>query len=138
MTGGGRRVHSGELKLEAVKRLEAGESGTKLSCELGVRRTLLYEWRSTYRAGGPGTLRRLPGRPREVEALAAPPEEATSLTAARRQIGGLQRKVGQQQVELDFFRQALRHVEASRRPSDRLGATASTPSSRGGRGGKAD
>jgi hypothetical protein len=33
-------------------------------------------------------------------------------------------------LELDFFRQALRHVGEARRPSDGPGVKASTPSSR--------
>jgi hypothetical protein len=33
-------------------------------------------------------------------------------------------------LELDFFKQALRQVEALRRPSNGRGATASTPSSK--------
>jgi hypothetical protein len=57
---------------------------------------------------------------------------------ARRRIAELERKVGQQALEADFFRQALRLFETSRRPSDRPGGTASTVSSRPGRGGKAD
>ena len=35
--------------------------------------------------------------------------------AAARQIAELERKIGQQQLELDFFRAALRHVRALRR-----------------------
>jgi len=42
----------------------------------------------------------------------------------------LERKVGRQQLELDFFQQALRQVREKRRPSDGLGAKPSTPSSR--------
>jgi hypothetical protein len=49
---------------------------------------------------------------------------------ARRRISELERKVGQQQVELDFFRQALRQVEGARQPKDGLGVPASTRSSR--------
>jgi hypothetical protein len=42
----------------------------------------------------------------------------------------LERKVGQQQVELDFFRQALRQVGGAREPNERPGVRASTRSSR--------
>jgi hypothetical protein len=45
-------------------------------------------------------------------------------------VAELERRLGQQQLELDFFKQALRQVEALRRPSNRPGATASTPSSK--------
>jgi hypothetical protein len=55
---------------------------------------------------------------------------ADTLAGAQERIAGLERKLGQQQLELDFFRQALRQVEGLRQPSDAAGATASTPSSR--------
>jgi hypothetical protein len=56
-----------------------------------------------------------------------PPDE---LARARRQIAELERKVGQQALDLDFFQQALQRIEASRRPSDGPGGTASSPRSR--------
>jgi hypothetical protein len=42
----------------------------------------------------------------------------------------LQRKIGQQQVDLDFFKQALRRIEALCQPSIGPGATASSPRSK--------
>jgi hypothetical protein len=42
----------------------------------------------------------------------------------------LERKVGQQQVDLDFFRQALQRVRGARRPSAEPGVTGSTRSSK--------
>ena len=133
------RSFSREFKLKAVERLEAGEGGSALSRELAVKRTILYRWRDAFRAGGALALRPKRGRPPKAEALAlaaarGPARKATGLAEAHRQIAALERKVGQQQVELDFFRQALRHIEGLR-PTD--GATASTPSSRRGRSRKA-
>jgi transposase len=136
------RVFSREFKLKVIERLDAGESGTALGRELGIKRTILYRWRDSYRAGGALAVRERRGRPPKAEALAmaqarGPAARISDLAEARRQITELQRKVGQQQVELDFFKQALRHIEVSRRPNDRAGATASTPSSRRGRSRKA-
>ena len=136
------RTFSREFKLKAIERLEAGESGTALSRELSVKRTILYRWREAFRRGGELALRERRGRPRKAEARAmaagrGPAAKASGLTEARRQIAALERKVGQQQLELDFFRQALRHIEVSRQPSDRPGTTASTPSSGRGRSRKA-
>ena len=45
-------------------------------------------------------------------------------------IAELERKVGQQQIELDFFRQALRRVREARRPNAGPGVTGSTRSSK--------
>jgi hypothetical protein len=52
------------------------------------------------------------------------------LAAARKRIIALERKVGQQQLELDFFRQALRRVGGARQPSGGSGVRTSTRSSR--------
>jgi transposase-like protein len=133
MSEGVRRGFSRDFKLELVRRLEAGESGTALARESGVKRTVLYRWRDAVREGGELALRG-PGRPTlaEAQAMAAargPAAEARSLAEARRQIAELEKKVGQQQVALDFFKGALRRIEASRRPSEHAGATTSSPRS---------
>jgi transposase len=52
------------------------------------------------------------------------------LAAARQRIAELERKIGQQHLELDFFRQALRQVRGKRQPSDGPGARASIASSK--------
>ena len=148
MPGKRSRVFSRGFKLEAVARMDAGENVSRLARELGVRRKLLYEWRDAWRAGGEAALRP-PGRPRKgVRVVGAKkgsgrgsparPGARAELLAARRRIAELERKVGQQALEADFFRQALRRVETLRQPDDRPGGTASTASSRPGRGGKAD
>ena len=131
------RVFSREMKLAAVRRMLAGENVSALARELKVLRKDLYKWRARFRSGGPAALRGR-GRPRKLvqaeppDAIAAsppvPPEG--ELTKAQRRIAELERKIGQQQVELDFFRQALRQVRGKRRPNDGPGARASTPSSR--------
>jgi transposase len=128
-----RRRYSREFKLAAVMRLEAGESGSALSLELGVKRTVLYRWRDAWRAGGELALREGQGRPTKAEALAmeearGPLAKANDLADARRQIEALERKVGQQQVALDFFKGALRRIETAHQPV--AGAPASSPRSR--------
>ena len=56
--------------------------------------------------------------------------EHIAASAVSKRISELERKVGQQQVELDFFRQALRQVGGARRPSEGPGVPTSTRSSR--------
>jgi transposase-like protein len=131
------RVFSREMKLAAVRRMLAGENVSALARELKVLRKDLYKWRAGFRAGGPAGLRGR-GRPRKLVQVEPPDAGAATsmappgaeLSQARQRIGELERKIGQQQVELDFFRQALRQVRGKRRPSDGPGARASTPSSR--------
>lgn len=126
-----RPVYNREFKLGAARRMEAGESPTVLSQELGVPRQQLYCWRRVVRERGEEALRGGYGRPNKSEllAMAATFEEAAearNLVEARRRIAQLEQKVGQQQLDLDFFKEALRHIEASRLPSDGHGATASS------------
>ena len=125
------RVFSREAKLAAVRRMLAGENVIGLARALRVKAKDLYRWRTKFRAGGAEALRG-PGKAgmasRQDKAAAGPPEG--KLEKARRRIAELERKVGQQQVELDFFRQALRQVRGQRRPSDGPGAGPSTRSSR--------
>ncbi len=139
------RRFSREFKLAALARMEAGENVSALARELDVRRKYLYQWRDRFRAGGPVALRSR-GRPTKVEALAiqsgdtasvglswgpmpqpAPPD---ALAKAQRRIAELERKVGQQQVDLDFFQAALRQVREARQVSGASGGTASTRSSK--------
>lgn len=128
------RSFSREFKLRTVQRMEAGENVSALSRELTVKRAILYRWRDALRLGGPEALR-LRGRPTKAEAVLQAAarrtaEKVDDLAEARWQIDQLRRKVGQQQLDLDFFKRALRHLKASRRPSDRPGGTASSPSSK--------
>lgn len=51
-----------------------------------------------------------------------------ALRAAEARIAELERKVGRQALELDFFRRALRHFRKARQPDDGHGVTASTRS----------
>jgi transposase len=124
-----RRVFNRELKLSVVERLMAGESATALSRELQIGSSCLSQWCAHYRRHGPQGLRRA-GRPRKTDPKLDPVVKAEALATARQRIGKLESKIGQQQVELDFFRQALRHIGEARRPSDGPGVKASTLSSR--------
>jgi transposase len=129
------RIFSREFKLEAVRRILAGERIRALSQELNVLRKDLYAWRDLFRAGGAEALRPL-GRPRKGAGVVAASvterarDVAAGDIAAPARVAELERKVGQQQIELDFFRQALRRVKETRRPNAEPGVTGSTRSSK--------
>jgi transposase-like protein len=135
MSDHGARIFGRAFKLKAIERMDAGENVSALSRELMVKCEILYRWRAQHRSGGEQALRERCGRPTvaEAQAMAAargPSAEAADLAQARRRIAEPERKIGQQQPDLDFFKGALRHVEASRRANDEPGATASSPASK--------
>ncbi len=126
------RVFSRAFKVGIVRRMLAGENVSALARELKATRKDLYVWRDRFLAGGPEALRGR-GRPPKAEAAslvasgakaqaAVPDTPAAELEEARKRIAELERKVGQQQVDLDFFRQALQRVRGARRPSAEPGA----------------
>ena len=121
-----RRRFTREFKLAALARFEAAGDVRELARELGIRRELLYKWRSKFEAGGAAALTTT-GRPRAVPMPAA---EAVAVyddaERAHRRIAELERKVGQQSIELDFFREALRQVKDLGQPNGGLGGPAST------------
>ena len=135
------RIYSREFKEAAVRRILAGEKIRTVAEDLRLRSQLLYTWFDYYEQGGADAL--VPrGRPSKAvawtrrRALMQPPSRqarayghAGSEPARDARLVELERKVGQQALELDFFTAALRHVKAPRRPSDGRGARASSRSS---------
>jgi len=119
-----RRQFTREFKLMALSRMEAAGNVYALADELGIRRELLYDWREKFAVGGSEALRNS-GRPRP----ASTPEAAAAMSAEGR-VAELERKLGQQALEIDFFRGALRRIEASRQAIGEPGATASSPRSK--------
>ncbi len=130
------RQLSTEEKEALVRRMEAGERVGALAAETGLLRKSLYQWRAAWRAMGVAGLNRKRGPkpggraavdPSSADAgppAARPPDD---LAKAKAHIGELERLVGRQQADLDFFREALRSWDAKRRGS---GAPISSPSSK--------
>jgi transposase len=123
------RVFSRAFKLAAVRRMMAGENVSALSRELQVLRKDLNYWREHFRAGGPEALRGK-GRPKKAEIPQSSKQSPGEVEKAHERIVELERKIGQQQVDLDFFRQALQQVGATRRPRAAPGVSRSTRSSK--------
>lgn len=125
------RDYPSETKLEAVERVEQGERACDVARSLRVPRSQIYVWRAAYRARGAAGFRPRGRPPREPWSDGAAGSAVTDpLARAERRVTELERKVGQQQLELDFFKRALRQVEALSRAEDAPGATASMPSSK--------
>jgi transposase len=121
---------SAEVKRRAVGRVAAGEAASDVAADLKVHRQRLYDWQEQVRQGGLEALRG-PGRPRKGS-FEGPPLKSAILNegeAARRRIAELERKIGEQQADLDFFRQALRHVKARQQAAGVSGKPRSSKSS---------
>ncbi|HYG87564.1 MAG TPA: helix-turn-helix domain-containing protein [Azospirillum sp.] len=129
------RTISLEFKLDVVRRLASGCRVTDLERETGVFRAQIYRWRDALERGGEAALQRGPGRRRgdRRDRGGAEPAPVPSGAALAAEVGawvaGLERTVARQQLELDFFREALQRVEAARRSKSGPGAPASTPPS---------
>ena len=113
-----------ELKLSAVRRVLAGESVKAVAEEIGIRRKRLYVWKDRYaELGEAGLAHRSGGRPRKEASTEVSDTEAMAgrgeLLAARKRIAELERKVGQQELELDFFGEALRRIGVGAKRSAR-------------------
>lgn len=119
-----RRVFSGEFKVSVAQRILDGESVSAVEHELQIKRAVLYRWRDAYRQEGAVGLQRPRGRPLGVPNPLRP--VASQEEVAARQIAELQRKIGQQTLDIDFFRRAFKRVKESRRKNTETGATAST------------
>ena len=108
-----RKKYSRELKLRVMREIAAGKSPAAAAREHEVHPTMISQWRKMHAQYG--------------EAAFAGNGKVYKDEA---RIAELERKIGQQALELDFFTQALRHVKAPPPPNAGTGARASSPSSR--------
>jgi transposase len=101
-------------KIKAIRRVERGEGVLPVARELGISRKSLHDWIKAWNADGPDGLNRKPGPkpgPRKLKQLATYDDKRSALARANARIAELERLVGRQQMDLDFFRNALRALE---------------------------
>ena len=131
MTDGKRprmRRYSPEFRIEIAQRMLAGECVMALSKRHGLPRSMMYRWREAYQKAGPAALSGSVGRPSGVGESATAGAKGDREERLRREVAELQRKVGQQAVEVDFFRKVFKRVEELPK-ANRRGGGASTPRS---------
>jgi len=108
-----RGVYSRDLKITAMRALDAGSTTTEIARKYQLSPKLLERWRGEWRAKGelafPGIGRRGADMP--------------ALDDARR-IAELERKIGQLAMENDFLKKALQHFRDHRPPAVVSGADA--------------
>src|SRR6202451_1493540 len=108
-----RRIFSKEFKLAAVRRLEQGVSIGEGARALEVNANVLHRWRREFRQG-PGNVFSGNGKQRWSEG----------------RIGELERKIGQQALELDFLKGCLQRIEEQRMLQALTGKPPSTKTSK--------
>jgi transposase-like protein len=109
----GTKWYSSDFKLAAVEKARTAPSIPALSRQLGVHNSQIYRWLRLYAGEGANGLCKRSG-------------PAGRVSDPEAKIAELERKVGQQAMDLDFLRRAFRRVKESRPNSDSSGATAST------------
>ncbi len=105
------RQYPTAYKVKAIKRVERGEGVLPVARELGISRKLLHDWIKAWKAHGPEGLNRKPGPkpgPRKLKPVQTYDDKRSALAQAKARIVELERLVGRQQMDIDFFRKALR------------------------------
>ena len=92
-----RRKFTKEFKLAAVRRLETGASLAEIARACEVSPTVLHRWRREFRDG---VDRAFPGLGRKK--------------VDESRVADLERKIGQQTLEIDFLKRVLQRVEEAR------------------------
>jgi len=101
-----RAVYSRDLKIAAMRALDAGATNGEIARKYQVSPHLLERWRSEWRAKGDLAF---PGIGRRGAALPAVDEA--------RRIAELERKIGQMTMENDFLKKALQHFKDHHPPA---------------------
>jgi transposase len=108
-----RAVYGRDLKITAMRALDAGTPTGELARRYQLSPKLLERWRGEWRARGesafPGVGRRGPDHP---------------ATDDSRRIADLERKIGQLTMETDFLKKALQHFKDHHPPAVVSGADA--------------
>ena len=108
-----RRKFTKEVKMAAVQQLETGSSAAEVARAFEINANLLHRWRKEFRHG-PGNAFPGPGKRRWDET----------------RVAQLERKVGQQALEIDFLKGCLQRIEKQRMLQALTGRPQSTSKSR--------
>jgi len=92
-----RRKFTKEMKLAAIQQLETGSSAAEVARAFEINPNLLHRWRKEFRHG-PGNAFPGVGKRRWDET----------------KVAHLERKVGQQALEIDFLKGCLQRIEQQR------------------------
>ena len=108
-----RAVYSRDLKVTAMRALDAGATTAEIARKYQLSPKLLERWRGEWRARGEAAF---PGIGRRAASL--------PVVDDARRIAELERKIGQMTMENDFLKKALRHFKDHHPPAVVNGADA--------------
>jgi transposase-like protein len=117
-----------DFKRRVVARMRTSKNIAGLARELGIDRSLLYQWKL-----------QLAGRPQPRRADLSQSRESAAEKKLREENRRLKEALGEKALEADFFASALRRIEEQRRKNTASGEIVCTPKyGRGDSGRKAD
>ena len=108
-----RRKFNREMKLAAIQQLDMGSSAAEVARAFEINANLLHRWRKEFRHG-PGNAFPGAGKRRWDET----------------KVAQLERKVGQQALEIDFLKGCLQRIEEQRMLQARTGRPRPTNTSK--------
>ena len=114
--GMSRRVFTRELKLAAIKEMEAGKSVGYVARRLEIDRNTLYRWRREFKEG---PTKAFSGQGKQMLAESREAE--------------LERKIGQMTMENDFLKKLLRTFEEQQKAEDGIGRSIRKSAKKGNR-----
>ena len=114
-----RRTFTREMKLAAIQRLETGSSIAEVARAFEVNPNVLHRWRREFREG-PGNAFPGGGKRRWDDT----------------ELSKLERKIGQQTLEIDFLKGCLQRIEEQRMLQALTGKPRSTGRSKSKSGGR--
>ncbi|HEY1525791.1 MAG TPA: transposase [Candidatus Angelobacter sp.] len=110
--------YSRELKISAMRELDAGETSGQVARKFEISPKLLEKWRAEWRARGEAAFPGAGRRPRlEIS------------SSQQQRIAELERKIGQMAMENDFLKKALQHFKEQHPPAVVSGERACTAKS---------
>jgi transposase len=107
-----RAVYSRDLKIAAMRALDAGSATSEIARKYQLSPKLLERWRGEWRAKGESAFHGIGRRGADLPAL----DDA-------RRIAELERKIGQLTMENDFLKKALQHFRDHHPPAVVSGRT---------------
>jgi transposase-like protein len=113
-----RSTYSRELKIAAMRAMDAGETGGQVARRLEVSPKLLERWRGEWRARGEAAF---PGKGNR---------QSGDQPSDEKRLAELERKIGQMTIENDFLKKALAHFREHHPPAVVSGAAACISKSR--------